>query len=522
MLLVFCLFSPISLADDKKSHASEKAHFIIEIIQSVNYEESIYDDYYRIGVFGKGAEIKEIMGVLKKEISDISVLNKPVAVYNFKRVRNVAPVDLMFVSGNSKIRLNDLHDKLKRYNYILLTENYPFGTSSLNFTIDEHNEIIYEIQEQVLTENGVKIKKSILRNKNRISSASKWKKRLGLAMDLISSQNQIISEKEQEIDDNKREINEGKKVIKGQNSELNEKSQKIKYQRNIIVIIIISLVLVSILVFSLIKVNLQRKSALIDVENKNKNIEDSLNYAKGIQNVMMPKPEILAKLIKDHFIIFKPKDIVSGDFFWMEKENDKTFFAVADCTGHGVPGALMSIICSYALSKIVKELHEHDPAKILDGAANLLEIYFSRSKETLYDGMDIALVSIDSKANKLEYAGANNSLFYFKNETLCIIPADRQPIGWVPNRIPYTQHSLNLNEIESIYMFSDGIKDQFGGPKNKKYSKARLKEQLISIQDKDMTEQLRQMQAVIEDWKGDNEQTDDICIAGINLDSFKQ
>ncbi len=162
LLLVNSLFS---LASKDDEIIQEKADFIIEIAQSLNYEESLYDDYYRIGVFGKGSEIKALMKVLESKKAGINIQNKPIAIYNFKRVRNVAPVDLIFISGNSKIRLNDLNAKLKNTDYLLLTENYPFGTSALNFAINENNEIIYEIQEAPLKAQGVKINPKILRKK---------------------------------------------------------------------------------------------------------------------------------------------------------------------------------------------------------------------------------------------------------------------------------------------------------------------------------------------------------------------
>ncbi len=518
LLLAILLFNNLSaLAGVDDEVIKKKADFIIEVARSINYENSIYDDYYRIGVFGKGSEIKALMKWLEEEKTGINVQNKPIAIYNFKRVRNVAPVDLIFISGDSKIRLNDLNDKLKNTDYLLLTENYPFGSSALNFAVNESNEIIYEIQEQVLRDKGASIKKSILRKKNRISSSRKWRQRLSEAMEVISSQEKIIDENEQVISENVQTITEKEKVIDTQFNELEFKSKTIKAQRNLIIVALVSLILILGLLFILLRINKQRRQALVIIEDKNQNIQDSLNYAKEIQNAMLPRPAFIEKTFTKHFVLFKPKDIVSGDFYWMESAEDRVYFSVADCTGHGVPGALMSIICSYALTKVVKELDEREPSKILDMTADLLKMYFSRTEETLYDGMDLSLICIDKKSKELIYSGAHNPLFYFKDGVLNVIMADKQPIGIFEKRQPYVQHKLPLNTLENIYLFSDGFADQFGGPNNKKFSKGKFKKLLLSVQDEPMENQLRIIEKALDDWKEGVEQTDDICIAGIDI-----
>lgn len=255
------------------------------------------------------------------------------------------------------------------------------------------------------------------------------------------------------------------------------------------------------------------------VEEKNKEITDSINYAKRIQEAILPSRYTLTQSLKNGFILYKPKDIVAGDFYWLEQKNDIVLFAAADCTGHGVPGAMVSVICSNALSKTVLEENITTPSKILDRTKELVVERLSKNEENVKDGMDISLCALNLKTKELEWAGANNPLWIIRNNSseLEEIKPDKQPIGKTDQTKPFTNHNVTLNQGDSIYIFTDGYQDQFGGEKGKKFKPAQLKELLLSIQSNSMDEQKELLNNAFENWKGSLDQIDDVCIIGVKI-----
>ena len=303
-----------------------------------------------------------------------------------------------------------------------------------------------------------------------------------------------------------------------------------------------------------------------ELEEKNKEITDSITYAKRIQEAILPSRYTLAENLKNGFILYKPKDIVAGDFYWMETktgsewrvEGDENpshktqhspliLFAAADCTGHGVPGAMVSVICSNALSKTVLEEHIVTPGKILDRTKELVVERLSKNEEDVKDGMDISLCSLNQQTNQLEWSGANNPLWIIRssrhsgldpesedeilhqvrnddaqyrndeNFELIEYKPDKQPIGKTDQTKPFTTHQINLIKGDTIYIFTDGYQDQFGGEKGKKFKAAQLKELLLGIQGKTMDEQKELLNNAFENWKGNLEQVDDVCIIGVRI-----
>lgn len=274
------------------------------------------------------------------------------------------------------------------------------------------------------------------------------------------------------------------------------------------------------------------------IEEKNKDITDSIRYAKRIQEAILPDTSNFNKLIKDSFIYYKPKDIVSGDFYWFASlksiinvnETEKELkpiivFAAVDCTGHGVPGAFMSIIGSNILKASINESEVNSPNEALDYLHNKVsEALAAKNSETenIRDGMDIAMIAIDMKTGNTQFAGANNPVWIYRKSENAIfkfeeIKGDKQPIGAVDliAHKPFTNHTFKLNKGDSLYVFTDGYADQFGGPDGKKYKYKRLKELILSIQEKNMQEQMQILDKEFIAWKGELEQVDDICIIGI-------
>jgi serine phosphatase RsbU (regulator of sigma subunit)/Tfp pilus assembly protein PilF len=254
------------------------------------------------------------------------------------------------------------------------------------------------------------------------------------------------------------------------------------------------------------------------VEEKNHEILDSIRYAKHIQEAILPHGQYVRKILAEHFILYKPKDIVSGDFYFVEETDTHKYFAAVDCTGHGVPGAFISIVGANGLSRCVKEFRISDPGQLLDKLNELVnETLRQKMHESrIRDGMDIALCVLDKKTNVLRYAGANNPLYYVRKGVLTEIKANGQPIGTFmeENSAAFTTHTLEVQQGDVYYVFTDGFADQFGGPKGKKYKYKQLKDFLTKIHNSPAAGQKKKLEEEFEAWRGNLEQIDDLCIIG--------
>jgi len=217
------------------------------------------------------------------------------------------------------------------------------------------------------------------------------------------------------------------------------------------------------------------------------------------------------------YVVYQPRDIFSGDFYWVHSVGEKVLVACADSTGHGVPGAIVSIIGNNGLNTCVNEYGLTKPSQILDALNKFVEETFDKSIDTVNDGMDIALCLFDFEKNEVEYSGANIPLYLVQGNELIVTKADKQPIGRYFNRKPFTNRIINLNGIDNIYMCSDGIQDQFGGCKGKKFKIRRLKRLLIELSHHEINKQKGMLTKTFTDWKKDEDQVDDVCFVGINV-----
>ncbi len=256
------------------------------------------------------------------------------------------------------------------------------------------------------------------------------------------------------------------------------------------------------------------------VEEKQKEILDSITYARRIQRAILPTDKLFQEKLPRSFLLYRPKDIVAGDFYWMmsDPSNPSTIlFAVADCTGHGVPGALVSMVCHNGLNRAVKEYGLTEPGKILDKTREIIVAEFEKSDENVKDGMDIALCSLNH--GTLKFSGAHNPLWIVRrtSDTVEEIKADSQPVGKFDHVKPYTTHSVELEPGDQIYLFSDGFSDQFGGEKGKKFKSANLKKLLLSIRYEEMEVQKQMLTNNLVEWMGHLEQVDDVCVIGVRI-----
>lgn len=361
---------------------------------------------------------------------------------------------------------------------------------------------------------------------------------------LTEQQAEIIAQKtnlaalDSVLTDQKKEIVVGEQKIREQKNILSKQLSQIQTQNLILILFIVVLVLVLTLAFFIYRNYRHNKKVAIELDQKNKKIEsalkiiestnekitDSINYALLIQHSILPLKKAIDNAFTNSFILYKPKDIVAGDFYWFHETESKFYIAAADCTGHGVPGALMSIVCTEKLNEAAS-LTE-DVAQILQTANIRLKKVMHQS-DNMYstrDGMDLALCAFNKNMTELEYVGANRPIWIIRasndpsvEKQVEEIKATKRGIGgYTKDDQEFTKHIISVNKGDTIYIFSDGYADQFS-PADKKIMTRNLKELLINSQSKSMDEQKSFLDTYVEDWKGGLEQTDDILVIGIRI-----
>lgn len=316
----------------------------------------------------------------------------------------------------------------------------------------------------------------------------------------------LIKEKqilEQKVKERTKTIEEQKNAIEHQRDELQIRNQEILQQKE--------------------EIEAQRDeitSQRDQIISQNQDIIKSISYARRIQNAVMPSKDVADSILNNYFILLKPRDIVSGDFFWMTKKNDKIIVTAADCTGHGVPGAFMSLMGITLLTEIVKNTDDIKPNIILNSLRMNIKRALSQvgKEHEAKDGMDIALCVIDTKANTLMFAGAYNPLYLVRNSELIEFKGDKMPVGvHINEKESFTLHEIALQKNDCIYMFSDGYVDQFGGNDNRKFMSRNFKELLLKVSSKEMAEQKLILDDTIDQWIGPHDQLDDILVMGIRI-----
>ncbi len=343
-------------------------------------------------------------------------------------------------------------------------------------------------------------------------------------IDKVTAQKSLLRQKYEED----LKLNEAKFKLEEQLKE--EKNQADKFKQQLILIgisvILLTVLIFSFFIFKALKENQKKNKIISDqnvevekqkqlIEEKHKDITDSINYAKKIQTALIISEKTLSTKVDNVFVMFKPRDVVSGDFYWFGERNGYKLLAVADCTGHGVPGAFMSMIGITLLNQIVNEKEITSPAEILnklrEGVISSLNQKDEESSER--DGMDVCLIAWNKQ--ELIYAGANNPCVVISNNEIIELKPNKQPVGLYEKNEPFTEQKIDLKLVDSIYLFTDGIVDQFGGSDGKKVKIKLFKEWLSAIATFDSAKQKSELEYKLNDWKKNTEQTDDILVIGI-------
>ncbi len=311
--------------------------------------------------------------------------------------------------------------------------------------------------------------------------------------------------------------------------------EKHKYslqKRNLIIYYLfggfVFILIVSLLIFKLFLSKKKMNKKLLIQKNKiseqNFRINQSIKYGRKIQNAILPSQKLFNQIFKDYFVYYKPRDVVSGDFYWIHKNENEIWIAVVDCTGHGVPGAFMSMIANTLLNKIVRNKSVNKPSELLQELNAEVKLALSQNtdEEASDDGMDMSIIKIDISTKKATIAMANQTSFVITDKKLIKIEGDIFSIGGLFSNIDdvkFTDHDITL-ENSLIYMFSDGFQDQFGGEEGKKYSIERIEQKIEQFKHLALVEQKNIVNSEFIDWKADNEQIDDVLIIGIDLASL--
>jgi serine phosphatase RsbU (regulator of sigma subunit) len=376
----------------------------------------------------------------------------------------------------------------------------------------------------------------------------------------ISQQKKTIIVQQQEVQVQKDTLARQKEQIAVQVARMDEQLGKIleqedkikvqlatlEKQKLILYFVLLALLLVSFLGYYIYRGYKIKKEANIKLEEKNrtislqkdeiekqrdlataqrdqiayqkKHITDSIMYAKRIQTALIPSLELFSDKL-EHFVLYKPLAIVSGDFYWVSAQGNLQVIIAADCTGHGVPGAFMSMLGVSMLNEIVNAKNIVMPDQIIEElrAGIIKALNQVADEESVKDGMDIAVCVVDFDKNILYYAGANNPLYLIRDGELIHYRADKMPVAIHYKMTPFTLQQIDLKKGDAFYIFSDGYADQFGGPKEKKFMSMKLKETLISMADRPMLEQGEQLNQIFEDWRGDNPQVDDVILIGVRF-----
>lgn len=499
----------------------------------------------------EGYEFKESM------LNFIVVQGKPRFDINedfLKKEGLSVPQELMFMAIKTKEDWENLYDQAakeieiqketirKQLETIELQRQEIIRQKSLLDSLD---------REIVLKENELKEKQRVLTLQ--VTQISRQQGEITVQKKIIQQQQNEVKIQQDTLAAQKAKIDIQLAMINDQLRKIDEQESKIKIQletlekqKLVLYFVVVALLLVGFLAYYIFRAYKIKKEANIVLEEKNrlisaqkdeiekqrdiaaaqrdqiayqkKHITDSIMYAKRIQAALIPSLELFSDKL-EHFVLYKPLAIVSGDFYWVNSKDHMHVIIAADCTGHGVPGAFMSMLGVTLLNEIVNEKNIFMPDQILNRLREevIKSLRQVADEESVKDGMDAAVCTIDFSSNTLYYAGANNPLYLVRGKELIHYRADKMPVAIHYKMQPFTLHKIDLVKGDLFYIFSDGYADQFGGPAQKKFMSAKLKETLVEIAPKPMLEQGEILERIFEEWRGDNPQVDDVTLIGVRF-----
>jgi serine phosphatase RsbU (regulator of sigma subunit) len=367
---------------------------------------------------------------------------------------------------------------------------------------------------------------------------------------IVVQQNQVqvqkdtLSKQKEKIDLQMARLDEQLKRISEQDSKIKVQLEAIEKQKLVLYFVIFALLLVSFLGYYIYRGYKIKKEANIKLEEKNRtislqkdeiekqrdlaaaqrdqigyqkrHIEDSIMYAKRIQTALIPSLELFSDKL-EHFVLYKPLAIVSGDFYWVSTQSNPQVIISADCTGHGVPGAFMSMLGVTMLNEIINGKHILEPDQIIENLRQgiIKSLKQVAEEDSIKDGMDIAVCVVDFDKNILWYAGANSPMYHVRGGELTHYRADKMPVAIHYRMEPFTLHKIDLQKGDAFYIFSDGFADQFGGPNQKKFMSMQLRETLVTMSGVPMLQQGERLNKIFEEWRGDSPQIDDVTLIGV-------
>jgi len=613
-----CLYAQTLVFDN-----ATRAVYILDIAKYVKWNDqtTLYKSF-NIGVLSKDTKFYwELVNVAK---SRVTIQAKPIHVVNFRTLSEVDSVQVLFVANKSDYSINEINNRLKGKHVLLITENFDFNKSMINFIAIE-NKPKFEANEAAMNKEGMTVSQLFL--SHAVKTREEWEslfKKTEAELDvekqvvkqqsveienqakqisfqsveiekqkqLLTTLNSEISTKQQElkqksvlleqqllrikqqtdlINNQKNEadiqknvltsqlskisaqnslINEHEELIDQQRSVLGEQLKQIEKQRIVLFFVFLVLVMVMGLGYFIYRNYKIKKEANILLEAKNKliseqkneienqrdianmqrdqiayqkqHITDSIEYAKRIQTAVLPDLEFFTDEI-EHFVLFRPKDIVSGDFYWHHSIGKEHIIVVADCTGHGVPGAFMSMLGISLLNEIVKNKGVTRPDLILNELRfRVINSLIQNSAIDVKDGMDITVCNINTQTSTLLWSGANNPIYLYSKDCVdCIeIKGDKMPVAAYSVMDPFTLQKIELNLGDTFYMLSDGYADQFGGDENKKFLSKNLRNTIMAVQNLSMIEQGKHLSTIFDDWKGTSDQVDDVTVMGIRYSCY--
>ena len=498
----------------------------------------------------------------------------PIKVLECHSVNDIVNCQMIVIDGSGNQNLWSIYSKIRGKNVLMVTENLPdYRKSMISFLVTD-NKLKYIVNKTKLDESNLVVKnelytfaitkegewKSIFDKFNKMLAGgdkdlqvdksdiaqfmSEYKslenqkddreKTISRMEDSLQSKMKEYTLLNEKIEAQKKVLAEQEKHLKVQNENLLLRDIEIGKQKTVIFVIAALTIISFILLFLAVRVNRLRRKAnhllsmqkteverqKLIVETKQKEILDSINYAKRIQTALMSSERTFTNHLSEHFIMFKPKDIVAGDFFWAAPLNDSFIYITADSTGHGVPGAFMSLLNISKLNEAVKQKNISRPDLVLnDVRQGLIEALNPEgSKEISKDGMDATLCRLDLQNLTLQYAAANNSFCIVRNSEVLTCSADKMPIGKShDDTAKFTFNEVKLERGDMIYTFTDGYSDQFGGPSGKKLKHKNLKDLLLQAAELPIEEQKMLFEQQFESWKGNLEQVDDVLLIGVRI-----